>query len=310
MSVNELEVLREELCSFLNYEVHEAPAQVVVHEEVREDGYMRRLVSYVAADGDEIGAYLLLPDSPGSHPGMVVHHQHNSEWSLGKSEVAGLAGDPLQAFGPALAKRGICVLAPDSICFEDRRRDPNADDYESGRRQHYLEMVYRLARGDTLMRKVLSDGSAALSVLSTTKSIDRERIGALGHSYGGNTVLFHTAVDDRICFACASGAACRYRYKMAHEIGIEMAEVIPGFTARFDIDDLVKCAAPRPMLIVSADGDEYSQDADEVAQSARQAYAAIGTDGALEHARYAGGHELTAERFARIVEWCVGAARV
>jgi catechol 2,3-dioxygenase-like lactoylglutathione lyase family enzyme len=31
---------------------------------------------------------------------------------LGKSEPAGLAGDPLQAFGPVLARQGVLVLAP------------------------------------------------------------------------------------------------------------------------------------------------------------------------------------------------------
>jgi len=33
-------------------------------------------------------------------------------------------------------------------------------------------------------------------------------LSTLGHSYGGNTVLFHAALDVRPGFACASGAAC------------------------------------------------------------------------------------------------------
>jgi predicted alpha/beta superfamily hydrolase len=53
--------------------------------------------------------------------------------------------------------------------------------------------------------------------------LDTEEIGVLGHSYGGNTVLFHGALDERIRFACASGAACSYQYKLAHQLGIEMA---------------------------------------------------------------------------------------
>jgi dienelactone hydrolase len=36
--------------------------------------------------------------------------------------VFGIAGDRWQAFGPALARRGWVVLAPDSVAFEDRRR--------------------------------------------------------------------------------------------------------------------------------------------------------------------------------------------
>jgi cephalosporin-C deacetylase-like acetyl esterase len=111
--------------------------------------------------------------------------------------------------------------------------------------QHYDELCYRLVRGDTLMRKVLDDSARGISILRAHPLIDPARIGILGHSFGGNTVLFHAALDTRIAFACASGAACSYRYKMAHQYGIEMAEVIPGFAARFDIADLVMCMAPR-----------------------------------------------------------------
>ncbi len=46
---------------------------------------------------------------------------------LGKSEVCGLAGNPLQAFGVALVKKGFVVLAPDSICFEDRKEKCKGD---------------------------------------------------------------------------------------------------------------------------------------------------------------------------------------
>src|SRR5256885_1143919 len=77
--------------------------------------------------------------------------------------------------------------------------------------QHYDEMCYRLLRGDTLMRKVLDDSARAISLLQTHPQIDPGRTGILGHSYGGNTVLFHAALDERIRFACASGAACSYR---------------------------------------------------------------------------------------------------
>lgn len=55
---------------------------------------------------------------------------------------------------------------------------------------------------------------------------------------------------------------------MTHQMGIEMAEVIPGFLAHFDIPDLVACFAPRRVLIVSATDDPNSQDADRVVAAA------------------------------------------
>jgi dienelactone hydrolase len=269
--------------------------------------HKRLLINYQGADRDVIPAYLLVPSGAGPFPAVIVHHQHNGERHLGKSEVCGLAGDPLQAFGPTLADRGLIVLAPDSICFEDRRRQMRGlqPDPRSGTDwlQHYNEMAYRLLSGDLLMRKVLADSAVGVSLLASLAEADPQRIGILGHSYGGNTVLFHAALDERLRFACSSGAASTYATKMASETGIEEAEVIPGFVKRWDIQDLVACIAPRPLLIVSATQDPYSVDAPEVEASGRWAYATQGAGSALEHLRFEGGHALTKQRFHAIADW-------
>jgi len=84
----------------------------------KENGYTRQLIHYVSF-GDTVTAYLLIPDVVDKNPAVLVNHQHNGERHLGKSEVCGLAGNPLQAFGPVLAQKGFVVLSPDSICFEE-----------------------------------------------------------------------------------------------------------------------------------------------------------------------------------------------
>ncbi|MPZ14356.1 MAG: prolyl oligopeptidase family serine peptidase [Chloroflexi bacterium] len=276
--------------------------------EVSEQGdHTRYRVQYAGVENDQIPAFLLRPPGAGPFPAVAVHHQHNGERHLGKSEVCGLAGDPLQAFGPALVARGLVVLAPDSMCFEDRRSnrqgiEPDPDP-EGDWLQHFNQLAYRLVRGETLIAKVLEDSAAAISVLAGLDFVDPRRIGMLGHSYGGNTTLFHAAVDERISFACASGAAASYRAKMDAGTGIEFAEVIPGITKLMDVGELVGLIAPRPLLLVSANGDKYSQDADVIAATAMREYEAAGAVGMLQHSRYDGGHELTPERFGRIVDW-------
>lgn len=297
--------LRSQINEFLRVGDPSVSAPFLVHSVVAERGYRRLRISYTGQDGDVISAYLLLPDGDGPFAAVLMHHQHHGERHLGKSEVCGLIGDPLQAFGPALARRGVVVLAPDSICFEDRRRNRTGTEPDEAAdiAQHFNEMCYRLLRGDTLMRKVVSDSAQGVSLLCAHPMVDDERIGMMGHSYGGNTVLFHGVLDARIRFACSSGAACSFRYKMAHQIGIEMAEVIPGFATRFDVADLVACFAPRPVLILSATEDPFSQDADEVVAEARATCASLGVAERIEHRRYTGGHALTQERFDDIVHW-------
>jgi dienelactone hydrolase len=301
--------MRRQLSTFLGFGISETPPPFTTHDLVEEQGYRRSLIRYPGDEGDSIPAWLLMPHGAGPFAAVLLHHQHHGQRHFGKSEVCGLVGDPLQVLGPPLARRGIVVLAPDSICFEDRRRhrigtEPDPSDVE----QHYNEMCYRLLRGDTLMRKVLDDSARAISLLCSHPLIDRNRVGIMGHSYGGNTVLFHMALDQRIRFGCSSGAACSYHYKMAHDLGIEMAEVIPGFARRFDIADLVACIASRRVLLLSATEDAASQDADGVVRAARDACAAMGVAEQIEHKRYQGGHALTWERFEDIVQWLVTCA--
>jgi dienelactone hydrolase len=300
-----IDQLRQQISEFLKLNLFETPVPFVTHEVVEQDGYRRLRISYAGREGDQIPAFLLLPDGESPFGAVLVHHQHNSQRHFGKSEVCGLVGDPLQAFGPALARQKVVVLAPDSICFEDRRRNRTGTEADEGEdiAQHFDEMCYRLLRGDTLMRKVLSDSAQGISLLRAHELVDPERVGILGHSYGGNTVLFHGALDERIHFACSSGAACTYAYKMTHELGIEMAEVIPEFVVHFDIPDLVTCFAPRRVLLVSATEDQASQDAEKIVTMAQEACAAMGVVSHLEHKRYTGGHALTQERFDDILYW-------
>ena len=271
-------------------------------ESVKEDGYTRQLIEYESC-GDKVSAYLLLPDVLEHNPAILINHQHNREHHLGKSEVCGLAGNPLQAFGPALVKRGFVVLAPDSICFEQRRKDPTVEGFDFW--QHFDEMCYRIITGDYLMKKVLCDAMNGITLLSNMDCVDKNRIGTLGHSYGGNTVLFLSALDERIAFSCASGSACTYKNRMENNVGIEMASVIPNFHGKFDIDDLVACIAPRRLLIVSAEEDKYSKDAPYIVEKSKKVYMDFNAVGNLYHSRYTGGHAMTLERYECIVEWLV-----
>jgi dienelactone hydrolase len=271
VDLEDAERLRAGLRSFLSIGSPPGPPRLDVMSSTEEDGFARYHV-HLAAE-DVIPAYLAVPTGDGPFPAVVIFHQHAGQRHLGKSEVIGLIGDKFQAFGPPLARAGLVVLAPDSIAFEGRRpagegTDPRDDDWD----QHYNELAYRLVVGETLMHKVLQDAMVAVSALSAREDVDSDRLGALGHSYGGNTTLFLMAVDERVRFGCASGALGSYRRKMADRTGIEMAEVIPGFAARFDIDHVLTAIAPRPFLAVSGTDDRYAADADELVARSRPAF--------------------------------------
>lgn len=303
--LNDPDALRRELRSFLGIEALRPTPKVSLVTSWEDDGYVRHLV-HLVTDDDVIPAFLAVPGGDGPFPGVVVLHQHAGQRHFGKSEVFGLVGDRYQAFGPALARAGFVVLAPDSIAFEDRRpggpgTDPRDDDWD----QHYNALAYRLVTGDTLMRKVIEDAMAAVSVLVERPDVDTGAVAALGHSYGGNTTLFVTALDERIRFACASGALASYRRKVADGTGIELAEVIPGFSTRFDLEHVLAAIAPRRHLVVSGTEDKYAADADEFIDLARPAF--LTAPRSIAHRRSAGGHALDQERSGSIVSWMVEA---
>jgi dienelactone hydrolase len=295
------ESLRQRLTELLNFAVPPVP-ELLIRAERERGGYVEQVVSYTGVEGG-VPALLLVPEHP-CGAGVVSLHQHNSQWHLGKSEVAGLAGEPLQAFGPALARAGIVVLAPDAVGFEDRRHTgPGIDEREDDWLQYCNEMAYRLVSGRLLATTVLGDAACGLSVLIADERVDSSRVGVLGHSYGGSVTTMLAALDEWVRFACASGSACSYRQQMLDRTGIEFAQVIPGGIELADVGQLVELIAPRPLLLLSATEDRYSADAPEIAQAAAHAYRDAGASQALQHYRAQGGHALTEERFDVIVDW-------
>jgi len=297
--------VRNDISNIIGVQYTPYVADYKIIDSCKQEKYTRYLIKYNTHE-DEVFAYLLIPDALGTRPAVLINHQHNSERFLGKSEVCGLAGDPLQSFGPALAQKGFVVLAPDSICFEDRRKNAKGIEPlpgDSDFLQHYNEMCYRILRGENLMKKVIEDAMHGISVFESIDLVDKNKIGTLGHSYGGNTVLFLAALDERIRFACASGSACTYKNRIENNVGIEMASVIPGFYQKYDIDDVAGCIAPRDLLLVSASEDKYSKDADHTTRQISPLYAVCHRESALYHKRYFGGHALTRERFDFIIHW-------
>lgn len=306
--LDDAERLRRELRCFLGVDAYPAAPTAELISTQREDGFARQLV-HLVTDEDRIPAFLAVPDGDGPFPAVVVFHQHAGQRHFGKSEVFGIAGDRFQAFGPALARSGFVVLCPDSIAFEDRRAGgPGTDVRDDDWAQHYNALAFRLVTGESLMQKVLHDAMVAVSALLARPDVDPDVVGAIGHSYGGNTTLFLMAVDERVRFGCASGSLGSYRGKIAAGTGIEMAEVIPGFAARFDMEHVLAAIAPRRFLAVSGDEDRYAADAEELVALARPAFRAAGRPTALSEVRVSGGHALDAERFKTIVTWVTHAA--
>ena len=248
--------------------------------------YTREKVEFAVEPGERIRAFVLIPNHS-SEPAAAVfcHHQHAGEFDIGKSEVAGLAGDPDQAYAVELAERGYVALAPDAIAFEERNW--------STRPGHaaYFELATRLVTGRTLLAKALHDVFSGLDYLQTRPEVDAARLGFIGHSYGGRMAIWAAALDERIVASVSNCGCVNYRDSLDRDLGIQMEFCIPAILDHGDVEDVVKLVAPRALLLQATSDDKWSRGAEEIFN-----YAALSfPNDMLQLKAWPGGHVFTQE---------------
>jgi dienelactone hydrolase len=267
-------------------------------EPVDKGSHTLQLVRYNVEQGDRINAWLLIPKKIlGKTPAILAVHQHNGEFYMGKSEPAGLNKNKMYHYGLDLCLRGYVVLCPDHLCFEDRRppeyervESPflNAENYE-----RLLFMQY-LLRGRTLQGKYLSDLCRGVDFLQSLSYVDPERIGAIGHSLGGQETMWLAWYDSRIKTAVSSCGFTQYINIVEERVNHNFALYTPGFLNVCDCADLVSAIAPRAFLITNGIEDYNFPicGVRKIADIASKAYAAAGVPERFQSVVFQGGHSL------------------
>ena len=250
-------VTREALRQILGPVDEPGPLRPTIEDEVACDGYVRHLVSYDVPAG-RASAFVCIPDALASPAPLVVcHHQHAGQFDLGKSEVCGLRGDPDQAYAAELVRRGFVTIAPDAIGFEDRN-------WADGQNVTWFELSNRLVVGRTLLATCLQEISLALDYATALPEVDPDRIGFIGHSYGGRAALWAPAWDRRIRASVSSCGCVPYRESFARDVGFQAEFVVPGFASEHDVEDVVALADQCQYLILATDDDRWSRGAESI----------------------------------------------
>ncbi|NYF58102.1 dienelactone hydrolase family protein [Micromonospora purpureochromogenes] len=261
------------------------PLDVERLESVDCGSYVREKVSYAVTADQRVSAYVCVPKgADGPLPAVFCHHQHAGQFHLGKSEVVGLAGHPDQAYARELAERGFVTIAPDAIGFEERNWSPDGRSNVC-----WFELSSRLVRGRTLLASCLHEVSVALDHLVSRPEVDPNRLGFIGHSYGGRTALWAPAFDHRITASVSHCGCIPYRYSLTHDTGVQAEFVLPGFAAAHDLEDVLARYGPASLLISATTDDRWSRGAEELFAGARRS---LGDR--VELAMYEAGHVFTA----------------
>lgn len=284
----QIEAHRESLKSVLGAPPDNAPLNAQVVETEGFEDYRREKVRYQVAPGEWSYAYMLIPRPlRESCPSIFCHHRHNREWNLGKSEIVGLKGDPNEAIGLELVKRGYVVFAPDAIAFEERcPEDINHDDPLEPYMNNFNELARRLLRGETLLKKVIHDASRGIDYMLTRPEVDPKRIGFMGHGYGAKMAIWTAAFDERIFASVAHGSVGSMHQTLRSGQFIQIEFAVPRLLQVADYDRVLSLAAPRPFLISASDDDPDSADVAEVFSRARRAYARMGVENRISLYHY------------------------
>ncbi len=214
---------------------------------MKKEGYHIERISYEAEPGERVQALLLVPDTASGArpaPGIAVWHQHNGEYHLGKSEPAGLAGNPMHHTAVALAREGYVVLCPDALCFEDRQ-DPKGI-LKDGEFERF-EFLRQVVRGRSLAWKHILDMKRAIDVLCSRPEVLPDRIGCYGHSMGSTHSWLVGPVEPRL--TCIVGNCCLPTYEAIEEEHLLhcFPNFVPGWKVFGDTPEIAALIAPRPL---------------------------------------------------------------
>ena len=270
------------------------------------DGYTLQSVEYYVEDNEKVNAYLMLPETlKEKNPAILAAHQHAMNFHIGKSEVVGLAGDPMFAYGLELCKRGYVVIAPDHLCFEERIKPHFRSRPENDRQYELYEFVTRMQNGSSLKVKYLHDMIIAVDVLENLPFVDKNKIGVIGHSLGGQEATWLTWYDKRIAAGVSSCGFSQMGVLFDKNIILALSMYIPGFTKIGDMCDIVHGIAPRPFFMTSGaidwtfpiEGVEY------IIENAVSRYEQLGSPDNFRSIIFDGGHRFESDVRQEVYDW-------
>jgi dienelactone hydrolase len=210
------------------------PLHAQVFGKLEEKDYTIEKVLIETMPGFYLGGNLYRPrNGEARHPGILNPHGH---WQYGRLENEPIFSGP--AVGISLARQGYVVFAYDMVGYNDTIQIP----HRFGTPEQQLWSF-----GPMAMQ--LWNGIRALDFLASLSDVDAARLGATGPSGGATQVFLLAAVDDRLQFASPVNMVSAIMQ------GGDFCENSPGLRIGTSNVEFAAMFAPKPMLLVSANGD-------------------------------------------------------
>ncbi len=257
-------------------------------------GVVQERIVYRTEQDVWVPAHIYRPAQPKSEklPGVVLIQG----WDLDKHS--------LPEFKVKLAEAGFVVLFPDNR-FSGERKRPVTGQAE----QQNLLPVSELF-GLTFMGMNTWDNQRALDVLAARDDVDADRLAAVGLCWGGMQTWTLAAVDQRVKVACPVCSVSTYEALVNEFIAWTGGHTCYGTYIRNwagygDIQDIIACIAPRPLLIQNNVNDTWFPISGyhRVVSEVGEVYRTLGAADHFQHQARITEHDITAEFGARVIDW-------
>jgi hypothetical protein len=272
------------------------PPEVRVEAEIAlaGSGVVQERIVYRTEEDVWVPAHVYRPASAAADqlPGVLLIQG----WDLDKHS--------LPEFKLRLAEAGYVVLFPDNR-FSGERKHASSGTAE----QSNLLPVAGLF-GLTFMGMNTWDNMRALDVLAARPDVRADCLGAVGLCWGGMQTWLLTALDERVKVACPVCAVSTYEAMLRDFIPWTTGHSCYGtylwdWARHGDIQDILACIAPRPLLIRNNVNDTWFPVSGyhRVVQELSQVYRTLGAPDHFAHAARVTQHDITDTFGEEVLGW-------
>lgn len=212
------------------------PLNPILVNRIEKSGYVIENIILESLPGIEVNLNLYMPlDFSHPLPAVVFATGHSSKLSPEHQY-------PVQG----LVRKGYAVATFD--CYGRGERSIGNEHFEVG--------PLCWLNGTNMNRYFINDNIRVIDYLCIRPEIDRNRIGCTGTSGGGNTTLFHAALDERVkCAVSVCTPASFNDYLLLEYSACPEFYPIGLLGEGIDIQDIICLITPRPFMFIGGGKD-------------------------------------------------------